>query len=266
MKLLFSFIFSLVAFISFAQPSPKELEKHHKRVQKSKDKGNVVHSLDTVFNAGIPYCILFVEEKSLGSITRASVKSLAGDELIWIQFKRPDEVATANNQSSYEWTFVGSRKRAHYLPSIGRSMEGELVKFGFFKEGVYQNIAEDKFIASYPFIGSQTPVPAQQGKGYVLVERDRSGPLIVSANEVRQGGKLIGKIQKSTSAENGTVVIRISFYLPDGTLVAQAIATGAGSNDWKITTAKDNKESNLQTQPASDAKEIAQYLVDGLYL
>jgi len=67
--------------------TPKKMAKHERKVRKSMKRHNILWDYDTVFNAGVPYCIVYEVKHPGNPNYDYSVRSLSGQELIYVHFK-----------------------------------------------------------------------------------------------------------------------------------------------------------------------------------
>jgi hypothetical protein len=267
--LTFLLAFSLIT--TFAQTNEKELKKHVAKVEKSKEKKSVEVSLDTLFNAGIPYCVYIEGKRFLGNILDITIKDLNGTDAIWCKMVTNTELNRTDFSTAYEITFAQSGNKALYLITFGNTFPKEIVKHNLFVNGLYNAANENKFISFNPYkAGIQVPqIP--QNNGYpnnnapALVDRNRSSMVQIFGNEIKQDFKVIGKIAEKSQAKDGTIINTISITLPDGTLLARAEAEQMKHN-WTIVTAKDNKEHTVNSSLGNDKKDISDYLIKYLYL
>ena len=273
------FYFSLPAFSQ--NFSEKELKKHTEQVTKSKEKGIVILSLDTIFSKGVPYAIMKVEKS--GFIKNYSVRSLKGEELIYVKsetYETPNtnrvnqyDAATITHKY-YRFTFIKSKNVAE-MESKGlkdKDMEEVIVMNELIDGGAFvSSDAETKFIARYPpTISGNVNQPVVVNNiivnNYNLVERNRSMQIFVSGADIKQDFKVIGTSQKSQQAANGTIIYTINVFLPDGVKIAVATSEGVSSKSWKVVTMKDNKVNYVESKFSDEIRSIAKYLVDSYYL
>lgn len=251
----------------------KEREKHQKKVEKSKEKGDVLWDYDTVFNKGIPYCIVYEVEKGFLQHNDYSVRSLTGKELIYVKYATyiDNTIAHAPNQEPtrvgyYSYYFIDSKNTAE--TSLHKVYE-EVVKNNLIDSGKSVNaISEAKFVSTQGKKYSQ--MNQQQTStvvvpNYTLVERNKNASISILLNNISQDGKNIGSLKNSSANNNGIVSTTISFYLPNGTKVADAVATGSNSHTWNITTMRDNMKGSVSS-PNNDTMDLVKYLISGNYL
>ncbi|MBL7900312.1 MAG: hypothetical protein JNJ99_17375, partial [Crocinitomicaceae bacterium] len=67
MKKIGLIVFLLSAVVYAQEISGKDLKNHNKKVSLSKKKGTVELSLDTIFNAGVPYCLFLQKQDVIGN-------------------------------------------------------------------------------------------------------------------------------------------------------------------------------------------------------
>ncbi len=287
-----------IALIAYAaasaqQVSEKQMKSHLKSVQKSKEKGTTIWDLDTVYKAGVPYCI--VVEKSNGALRASdfSVQSLQGKELIYVKYayyKKPSTAQNLNqyapattNVSYYEYYFTDTKNKAEisYSTKVYKTVAEENLI-----EGDHINSAEeDKFVSlnGKKFsedAAAQSPLPASNNNNSVydnLVVRNRNATITIrltgvgtesgaGISEVTQDNKVIGKVESMQYAANGIIIKILNFYLTDGTKIAQAQCNGINSHEWSILTLKNNLTRSITSTINNDAIDVAKYLTNAYYL
>ncbi len=262
---------SLVFFFgaAFAQElSEKELKKHAEKIQRSKEKKSVVVSLDTIFNSGVRYAVL---KKKNGD---HSLFSITGKELLFIT---SEWVHGANGQEDVCYTlftFMGSGQKAEYPCNALENQSKMIVDNDFVKDNDINAEAERKFLLKYPQKLSNASAPqivalitsGTSGNSYQTVERNRNAGILVMGSEIKQDFKQIATYKKSSKAANGAIMETLSFYLPDGTLAAEATGEGVNAKQWRVVTMKDNGVHNVSTGFSKEAEDIAKYLSGRYYL
>ncbi len=142
----------------------KDMEKHEKAIQKSKEKCISIWDWDTVYNCGQPYCIIYEVSKGFGRPHDFSVRSLSGKELIYVQYgsaidynapHAPNTPPTATGY--YLYIFDGTKNAAELCNN--RPFK-EIVRNKLIDNGItVDSSAESKFIMSYPRRLSLQPSP-----------------------------------------------------------------------------------------------------------
>ena len=270
-KHILSILLLSCTLVAFAQPTEKEYKKHLSKVEKSKEKKSVEVSLDTLFNAGEPYCVYVEGSKFMGNVMDITVKELSGNDVMRCKMVTNTELNRSDFVTAYEITFAQSGNKALYINTIGSSFPKEIVKQGLFINGVYNAALEHKFISFNPYkTGNQVQQTPQSNSfqntnGPALIERNRSAMVQIFGNEIKQDFKVIGAITEKSQAKDGTIKNTISITLPDGTLLAIAEAEQMKHN-WTIVTAKDNKAHIVNSSLGNDKKDIVDYLIKYLYL
>lgn len=278
--------------------SPKELARHEKEKENSRKRGDVIISLDTVFDSGTPFCRFRVLKSGLYN-SEIRVFDLHDNEVLFINSEHYDTdgvpatttdwkyylVLTAlNTQQKVEMPYVyGATNIAKRLVQEGLFRQGELdttvvrnlrLRYGskFSEERARLDSAPKPAVTivnGQPY-GSPAVVGGTIGGASAspMVERNRSLPVMVFGNQVQQGGVVIGRITTSQWAVVGGVQRVIRYVLPNGTLVAEAHTTAAIGFPctWTVVTARDNRQHLVNGQPTQDETLIARYLVQNLYL
>lgn len=262
--------------------SEKALNKHLKKVEKSRLKGSVVLSLDTIFNSGVPYAIL---KKRKGLFTRNyGVYSLTGEELIDIKHDCddvPDSKYAA--KSCYRtYLFLETGAVAEVPEEFMKDVEDVLVENALMVEGKVDPKSEKRFVMKYSPkhsaissltfdlpIGSPTSTnvePRSRDNAYVLVKRNKSSIVFINREEIEQDFKVIGHFEKRSELGNEVKEV-YSIYLNNGTLAAEARQVEMNSSTYSILTFKDNRTHRLTVEMiGTTVKNIAEFLIERGYL
>jgi hypothetical protein len=253
----------------------KEAAKHMKEVQKSKDKGTSIWDWDTVYNNGIPYCIIYEVEKGAFHHNDYSVRSLTGQELIYVKYDIYTDYAAAQPNSPapqsgyYQYIFSDTKAVAELL--MNRPFK-EIVRNNLIDNGTTINsAAETAFLALYPRKYSQMAPPPMVAPpvlvvDYTPVPRNRNGGLMILLNNISQDNVTIGNIQSSQSNYNGVITTTLNIFLPNGTKVAVATNEGLNSHVWNMITMKNNAQIRITSSNGQDNMDIIKYLINGYYL
>jgi hypothetical protein len=273
--------FMILALLAFStlnaqtKMTDKEAAKHMKEVQKSKDKGTSIWDWDTVYNNGIPYCIIYEVEKGAFHHNDYSVRSLTGQELIYVKYDIYTDYAAAQPNSPapqsgyYQYIFTDTKQVAELL--MNRPFK-EIVRNNLIDNGTTVNAAaETAFLALYPRKYSQMAPPPPVVSGpmvidYTPVPRNRNGGLMILLNTISQDGVNIGNIQTNESNMNGVITVTQNFFLPNGTKVAMATAQGRGVHIWNVITMKNNAQITITSTNGQDNMDIIKFLINGYYL
>ncbi|MDQ3108662.1 MAG: hypothetical protein M3R17_02110 [Bacteroidota bacterium] len=272
MKNYFTLVLLLIFCSANAQVSEKDMKKHLEKVAKSKAEGSVVRSLDTIFNAGIPYAIL--KDKKVMLASDYTLFSLNGKELVDMPYQCIDDANSASNQTCYHaFLFLQSGKRAEIIIGLGMKIERIIVEFDLVKNNDINPAGENKFVMRYPPKYSNKPqnttvVIINNGVpgNYATVERNRSGGVNLYGTELKQDFKTIGTVTKSNSSSNGEMIYTVSYFLPNGIKIAEATGRGINCKEWRVVTMKDNQSHTITTTFSQQEEQIAKFLSDSYYL
>lgn len=267
-KHLISTFLLFISFTTFAQVSEKDWKKHQSKIEKSKSGNKVEISYDTLFHNGLAYCIFDEGERMLGNILNFTIKDLQGTEVIWGKMVTGQEIGRPDVVTAYDLTFVQSSQKAMFVNVIGNSLARDLVKYQLFENGGYNSSSEMKFINFHPhYTATHSGYPIQTPSGQsTMVSRNRSAPIQIFGNEIKQDFKLIGYIQETRQIIGGKTIIQLSVTTPNGTLVASGQNEDVFSHEWILITAKDNKSHTLTSSLGKDKEDMVSYLVRLLYL
>lgn len=272
MKNYFTFVLLLIFCSANAQVSEKDMKKHSEKVAKSKAEGSVVRSLDTIFNAGTPYAILKEKKKMLAA--NYTLFSLNGKELANMPYECIDDPNGSSKQTCYHaFLFLQSGKRGEMIIGIGTKIERVIVEFDLVKDNDINPAGENKFVMNHPPKYSNKPqnttvIIVNNGVpgNYTTVERNRSGSINLYGTELKQDFKTIGTVTKSNSSSNGEMLYTVSYFLPNGTKIAEATGEGINCKSWRVVTMKDNQSHTITTTFSQQEEQIAKFLSDRYYL
>jgi virulence-associated protein VapD len=250
------------------QLSEKDLKKHLAKIEKSKKKGSVELSLDTVFNAGEAYCLLKPISKMLGSVLQAEAYALNKQGEVYVTFEKAD--ATAGIQHNiYRFNFIDAGVKADIPVEMTKNIEDYLVQFNIFSASGINESGMKKMVMIHPSAIKPTQVNINVS-GFVapnnLLERNRNAMIFVMGNEVKQDNQLIAIVDRKSEAARGTILQTIQVKNHLGQLVAVATAEGATSHSWNIITNHDKKWHTVQSSIGKDENDVISYLVKSLYL
>jgi hypothetical protein len=251
----------------------KAMKKHLEKVEKSRLKGKIIVSMDTIFNAGTPYAILKSKKRLLSK--DYTLHSLSGNELAVITLECENYTLACH----YAFIFLESCGRAEVSNALGSKVEEIVVENNLVMgEGINPK-GEKKLLLLYPpkagvsggIIPSETILSGvlsnkPQNSG-TTVRRRSTGSVSTKGDKIVQGGEEIGSYNTNTVNENGNIFNQISYYDINGSLVAEASQTNITSDIYTIITSKNNMKHTFKVKFRTNAEEeIAQYLVSNLYL
>lgn len=245
--------------------SEKEIKKHIEKVQKSKEKGKNVRSLDTLFASGIPYCLMKGTRKGLGGPTQYTVRALRAPDIEEIFLTMEAEGTGSTAVWYWDMVFVNQGQKIRFKNGT-MDLENTIVDYNLFTDSSLNIVGMNKLVLLKGQPGVGVPaVPASTPKSG-MVDRNRSGMIQIFGESIQQGGVKIGTLTKKTQAENGGVITSINIYFPNGELVAIAKNHGATDHEWDVVTAKNNESHPITSSLGKDEHDIVKYLVDSLYL
>lgn len=141
--------------------------------------------------------------------------------------------------------------------------------------GQYNPRSEAYFIGHFGY-GSLPPVdkqddarPAMGKNDYQVIARNRKMPYVASDTYVKQDGKVIGIYKVESVSKDGKAAKSFTFYLPNGTKVAEVIVMQEKNGECKVSTMKDSKECTIglkNNDNITTAREVAIFLSDKGYL
>jgi hypothetical protein len=242
-------------------------------IKKSLEKKKGILMGDTIYYLGQANCLFIVEKKFLGSTIQATCKALNGKEAFWLNFQTNDYLpANDPNHRYYEIVFVGSNAKIHYRGTQNALIK-DIAKYNLFVNGIFNPESERKFCTmtnstsiSTGTVVYNNNVNMNSNNPYGKTERNRNGMIDIQSNQIIQDFKTIGSFNQSKQALNGTIQNEITFYLPNGTMIARCTAYGATSHDFTVITTLDNRSMQINTGMITEAQDLARYLVNNGYM
>jgi len=242
-------------------------------IQKSLEKKKGILLGDTVYYMGKPNCLFITEKKFLGTLVQGTCKALNGKEAFWINLKTNEYLPNNDpNKRFFEIVFVASNAKINYMGSQNALIR-DIAKFNLFEDGVYNANSERKFCTmtnsttiNTGVVVYQNSTPMNPNNPYGQVERSKNGMIQAQGNQIIQDFKTIGSFNQSKQALNGTIQNEITFYLPNGTMIARCTAYGATSHDFTVITTLDNRSMQINTGMITEAQDLARYLVNNGYM
>jgi ABC-type transport system involved in Fe-S cluster assembly fused permease/ATPase subunit len=167
---------------------------------------------------------------------------------------------------------VASNAKINYMGSQNALIR-DIAKFNLFEDGVYNANSERKFCTmtnsttiNTGVVVYQNSTPMNPNNPYGQVERSKNGMIQAQGNQIIQDFKVIGTFNQFKQATNGTIQNEITFYLPNGTMIARCTAYGATSHDFTVITTLDNRNAQINTGMITEAQDLARYLVNNGYM
>ena len=242
-------------------------------IQKSLEKKKGILLGDTVYYMGKPNCLFITEKKFLGSLIQGTCKALNGKEAFWINLKTNEYLPNNDpNKRFFEIVFVASNAKINYMGSQNALIR-DIAKFNLFEDGVYNANSERKFCTmtnsttiNTGVVVYQNSTPMNPNNPYGQVERSKNGMIQAQGNQIIQDFKVIGTFNQFKQATNGTIQNEITFYLPNGSVIARCTAYGATSHNFNVITTVDNRNIEINTGMITEAQDLSRYLVNNGYM
>ena len=251
----------------------KDDSKRSEVIQKSLEKKKGILLGDTIYYMGIPNCLFITEKKFLGSLIQGTCKALNGKEAFWINLQTNEYLPNNDpNKHYFEIVFVASNAKINYK-GTQNALVRDIAKFNLFENGVYNPNSERKFctmtnsttVSSGVVVYNNT-VQMNTNNPFDKVERNRNGMIQVQGNQIIQDFKTIGTFNQTKQALNGTIQNEITFFLPNGSMIARCTAYGATSHDFNVVSVSDNRAAQINTGMITEANDLARYLVNNGYM
>ncbi len=227
----------------------------------------VSYSKNIISTDDEPYAKLVKE----GSMLRReySLQNMDGEELVAVKLDDRGNKNPADDR--YVLYFLESGQKAAMPQDIGfgKKLAKEIAKRNLIKNGKINPKGEQQFLQVYPYTEASTAgEETTGGNDYHIAEHDHTKPIAVNGSTLLQGGVEIGTYRDAQGNNMGKVYTTYSFFLPDGTKVAEGNVELNGTSGT-FTTLKDNKQHNLNfssTFKWDIAKEAAKYLSSKYYM
>lgn len=280
MKLPLLVLGTFISGLAFSQQiSEKQMKKHMEEVQKSKDKGTVIWDLDTVYTGGVPYCVII--EKSVDLFNHDySVRSMAGTELIYVKYNVYNVPPGSQNPygpggsavAYYSYYFDDTHATAEVpITRVFKAVYDDQLISG----NQINSDAETKFVTLNGTKYSQAlaaqsvappPPTVVIANPYYVVQRNHNAPIFVNNGSINQDNVVVGSESYAEVAENGNITKTLTYFLPNGTQVAQATCVGINNHQWRVITMKDNRFADIISTFNNDHMDVAKYLISAYYL
>lgn len=294
----------LLPVVGFAQVTPAKLKEHYKKVQQSREKNNVVTSLDTIFVGGTPYAVMIADDGAGLGVKDYTIYNLEGLDLIYIShdgYDKPNPAMTSTNgleKVIYRtFKFLETEEECEIKWTLGQDLDEIIAKNNLLNGNELNKEAAHKFVVkngkkfseekSHITVSISTnntgnAYANHYSNGYAngtnpnvsgtttsnigLVERNRSAHLYIFGDKLQQDFKDIGFAKEKTELANGKSYRVIRVTLPDGTLIAEAKGESFNSSTLIVTTLKDNKKHSVSYSFGKQVEAVANYLIDHYYL
>jgi hypothetical protein len=267
---LIALLFLMISFHLNAQVSVKELKKHQKNIEESKQKSKGISSLDTFFCNGEPKALVKVFQKSiLLGIEEQSINSFKTDlPYIIITKKYYDE--SPNERVYYDQYFfpglnlICDIKNAIGIPNVYEN----ICKYGLINQLGIDTVKAEMFVVlkgrvSIPKqINNQTTTSSYD----VIVPRNKSSFLLFLGDNIQQDSKYIGTITKNTVNGKNGLLNQYLIFNSVGVMICTATESSFMSNEWNLLVYKQNKFYKVTSSLGKDKEDILKLLIDNGYL
>jgi hypothetical protein len=228
---------------------------------------------DTMYKDNVAYGLLVKTGK--GSASVYSIRTLTNTEIAVAKFDRETQKPDGTG-GSYRFTFLGSGAFGHLTPgfNVPKSLASAVIENNLIVDNALNPEGEKRFLAVYPAQQLQSGQPTvivnvtnNNSPDYTTVERNRSMMIIEANGQLRQGGVDIGTCTTTNSCSGGKTTALIKYFLPNGTVCAEATCDNIGAKTATVTTFKDNRTHTVTIgNSAMKEKEIAEWLSKNFYL
>ena len=223
---------------------------------------------------GTPYCII---EKSGTLVSNYSIKSLDGNELIYIktevlnlpskEVKTYHVVTVLETEETFEMEvrFGMAKFLAKEFYNNEVIQENKINADGLKKFKIkYAGNFREKYLQEANLNTNATA--ENSNTEYLITERNRNANLFVINGKVTQGGKEIATYKTDSKAAGGEIIKTIKIYNMANQLVAQA-ENGNFKENITFITLKDNKKHQVKASSSLESNvveaiinELAEYL------
>lgn len=306
-------IFLLIALFAFtcanAQQwgylTPRQMYKHEKKVAKSRKTGGILWDYDTVFYAGVPNCIIIQVEHLGNPNYDYSIRSLSGQELIYVSYVRNTYYDPATNFRYTDlvghYNYYFSDTKTDVKGPLNDNIDEIVVKYSLIQNGQQINPnGEDAFIKRFggkrgqhvqreqqqqqaiprpQQQATQQPqqqaIPQQQKQATQQQPQQPTQP-DTSTNSGDNGPGAGISISDNQVMQGNTKIgyisttrdslsTTISVYQPNGNKVAEATSQQKNPQSILVNTTRD-KASNIVTSNGDDVMTVINYLISKGYL
>jgi hypothetical protein len=255
-----------------AQLTEKQLKAHQKEVAKSKQKNSVVWSLDTIFNNGLPYCIMKKKNKSFFGGYEGDFYALNGKNAFYAK------TMTELGLLTREITILATGQKAY----LDGDLEKGIVEAELFTGDSLNETAVHKFV----MLHAQKPenklvqVADRVGLGDKNKEsiattdnndeaasaqpvRNRQAIILIFGDDAQQDFKRIGKIKQIFGVPSTDMLYEVLDVT--GRRIADVEGKIHGTS-WKVVTLKNNKIHTVSCEKFKEKETIMLYLTELRYL
>jgi hypothetical protein len=260
-----------------AQLTEKQLKSHQKDIAKSKEKGSVIWSFDTIFNKGVPYCIMKKKNKSFLGSFEGDFYAFNGKNVLYAKSLAEQGIFV------YEVLVLGTGQKA-YIDDLEKGIvEAELFAGDSLNETALNKFVmihgekpESKLskVAGNISLGGrkkreqvasrgaddddddETPAAAQP-------VRNRQASITMFGDEAHQDFKTIGTIKEVFGGRNMSTLYEI--FDAGGRKIAEAEGK-MHSTSWQVVTLKNNKAHTVSCASFKEKEAIMEYLTRLRYL
>jgi hypothetical protein len=251
-----------------AQLTEKQLKSHQKDIAKSKEKGSVIWSFDTLFNKGAPYCILKKKKQTIFGYSEADFYALNGKNAFYAK------MLEIPGTFAYELTFLASGKQGY----LDVRLEKGVVEAELFAGDSLNEAAVTKFLMVHSErpknklakvgIGTRGNDPINtteddDSPSSAQPMRNRQAPVLIFGSEAQQDFKKIGSIKQVFGVVSSNLLYEI--FDASGRKIAEAEGK-MHSTSWQVVTLKNNKAHSVSCAPFKEKEAIMEYLTQLRYL
>jgi hypothetical protein len=260
-------------YMASAQLTEKQLKLHQKAIDKSKNDESVIWSFDTIFNKGLPYCIMKKKNKKMFGHSDCDFYTLSGKNVFYAK------TIEAGVTERYEILFFTTERKAYWSGDV----EEGVVEFELFAGDSLNATAVNKFLllhADKPDEGTVSKIAGQIGLGSLggrgnddddddapratrQPARDRNAKVSIFGDDAQQDFKTIGTIKEVFGGRNMNTVYEI--FDAGGRKIAEAEAR-MHSTTWQVVTLKNNKAHTVTCASFREKEAIMEYLARLRYL
>ena len=238
----------------------------------------ITQKKDIILVDGKPY--LDISKNNDGYKVTYKIKTLDQKIIILASATYGDENEN-NNDSHFELTFVETNEKAYLnavLMGMGKQIAKELHSNNVITGNNINNEGKKIFLMLHgknpknnrdEFNTNNTNNSSNNNNSNNnnLVQRDRNGLIFIFGDKIEQDSKTIGTTTDESVAIQGGIRHTYKFYLPNGTMIAEATYTALDSDECTIITLKDNRKHRITAKRTAESpKNIVQMLIRDYYL
>lgn len=286
--------------------SKDQIRDHQYKVNSSIKNHTAFIDWDTLYSSGIPYALVKTITKSYsdkdykvsslngdehifittGDISNGYYVRKTGNQAGYWTYGgvQTNNASTTTfgqtTESFYTFYFIDTNQKAEITKDFGTKIPSIIVQYDLLNHDslIRNNVNTFVFANGTPYSdkkkinGGQQPGLLNQ-LGLVTPPANtqtanNSEPISfqVLDQKIYRDSKQIAFYKEEKGMENGKTFLKLTFCMPDSTVIAIANSTGPDDHNWSILTRQDNQTHTVTSTATKDAYDIANFLITFKYL